>query len=217
MKSKIHWSIVDDDNFWIQFYKDVLQGYENWEHLTHATKLQETRQEAFNLNKVDVLFLDIHLDGQSGLDGIPFFRKQLTESAHLIMLTMDEDTDVLLKALQLGADGYILKSLNKDVFYNQIAGIEGGGAALSPLMARKIISLLNRTPVDREKQAMISPKEWQILTRLAEGDSYEMAAEKLHLSINTFRYYIKKIYKNLNVENRSSAVRWYLDNKKPII
>jgi DNA-binding NarL/FixJ family response regulator len=213
MKRKIRWSIVEDDAFWVQLYKDALWEYENWEHFNSASTLREAKQDLFMLAKTDVLFLDIHLGGESGLDGIPFFKKHLPESAHLIMLTMDEDTDVLLKALQLGANGYILKGLDKDAFYAQLAGIEGGGAALSPLMARKIIASLNRTPEDHEKQAMISPKEWQILTRLADGDSYETAAEKLHLSINTFRYYIKKIYKSLNVENRSSAVKWYLGNK----
>lgn len=213
MKRKIRWSIVDDDAFWIQFYQDALFGYENWEHLISASTLGEAKQDSFMLAKTDVLFLDIHLDRESGLDGISFFKKHLPNAAHLIMLTMEEDTDVLLKALQLGANGYILKDLDKDAFYTQIAGIEGGGAALSPLMARKIIASLNRMPEDHEKQAMISPKEWQILTRLADGDSYETAAEKLHLSINTFRYYIKKIYKSLNVENRSSAVKWYLGNK----
>ena len=80
----------------------------------------------------------------------------------------------------------------------------------------KLIAQMQATPQDNAETAhpTLSAKEWQILKCLANGDSYETASNRLRISINTFRYYVKKIYRIIHVENRSEAVKWYYESIK---
>ena len=79
-------------------------------------------------------------------------------------------------------------------------------------MARHLIAHFQQAPAPAPaSRTPLSPKEHQILQRLADGDTYEAAAKKLHMTTDLLRYYIKKIYKTLGVENKGAAVKKYLD------
>lgn len=164
--------------------------------------------EAFfesNLPKnFDILFLDIRLPGESGVDAIMKI-KDFFPSVEIIMLSVIENSDVIFKALRLGASGYIIKSDAEISILEHLNIYNQNGAILSPMVARKIIQYYQ--PIQKLK--MLKPKEVAILKLMAEGKSYEDASEALGVSLDTIRYYIKKIYTKLHVNNKVEAVRKY--------
>lgn len=152
----------------------------------------------------DILFLDIRLPGESGVDAIMKI-KDFFPSVEIIMLSVIENSDVIFKALRLGASGYIIKSDAEISILEHLNIYNQNGAILSPMVARKIIQYYQ--PIQKLK--MLKPKEVAILKLMAEGKSYEDASEALGVSLDTIRYYIKKIYTKLHVNNKVEAVRKY--------
>ena len=161
-------------------------------------------------HQIDVLLLDIHLPNGSGISYLPKLRKALPNT-HIIMYTVEENEDMLLKAFAKGADGYLLKSTDWDQLPQQLAVISEGGAVISPKMARALITYFN--PKQKPKgHADLGDRDVQVLNLLAQGWSYEHIGKQLDMTVNGVRYYIRKLYKRLNVNSRHEATRKFLNN-----
>ncbi|MBU6340377.1 MAG: response regulator transcription factor [Bacteroidetes bacterium] len=153
---------------------------------------------------LDVIFVDIQLPGLSGIEVLPALKKRFPES-EIVMFTQFEDEEHLLKALHAGASGYLLKGFPIMQLPEMIQSIAGGGALISPKMAKKLIAYHN--PSSSSQTSMLSPKELQILKIFAAGESYEEAAEMMNMTIDGIRYHVKNIYKKLHVNNKIDAIR----------
>jgi len=81
-----------------------------------------------------------------------------------------------------------------------------GGAPMTPEIARKVVTLFQKTGVPEKLDAQLTPQEVRLLKLLVEGYSYQAAADQLHLSVNTIRDYIRSIYDKLHVHSKSEAV-----------
>lgn len=155
---------------------------------------------------IDLLLIDIDLQGQSGIEGLPALRRRFPE-AELIMYTQSEESQHLIQALSLGATGYLLKNFPLSELRRQLDTLMQGGALISTRMARKLIEYLNPPKRKPAPEQLLSEKEEQVLRLLAEGNNYEETATLLNLSKNGVKYHIKNIYRKLNVNNRLDAVK----------
>ena len=97
----------------------------------------------------DVLLLDINLPRMSGLDAIPLIRSRWHHSK-IIMLTILEDEYNIMTAIKNGADGYILKKTNPQRILEAIQQVYEGGAALTPMVAKQVLSFFN--PLQKTEQ-----------------------------------------------------------------
>jgi len=154
-----------------------------------------------------ILLLDIGLPGMSGIEGIPQI-KQLHDDIDIIMLTTYEEEDVILKALCAGACSYLSKSTGLSDIVESIKIVSKGGSYMSPGIAREIVKYL----VGGKKSGArcLSPRQNEILHALSEGKSYKNIAKDLYISFETVKTHVKRIYKILEVNNRTSAVSKYL-------
>ncbi|MEQ1744488.1 MAG: response regulator transcription factor [Saprospiraceae bacterium] len=209
--------ILDDDDFWRGHIETVLVQTGHWDCILSVSSSQALKASMHLVHEAQVVLIDIMLQGESGLDVLVHLRKTLQLDCSLVMLTSVNDDEVLHQAIQLGANGYVLKSSDPAKITQALEALFDNGAPISPEIAKKLIARMQgQTPSHTGPQPspILSAKEWQILRCLANGDSYENAAARLRMSINTFRYYIKKIYRSIHVENRSEASRWYFENKE---
>jgi DNA-binding NarL/FixJ family response regulator len=153
----------------------------------------------------DVLLLDIHLPGLSGSEGVRLLRDRYPRT-QVLMLTVFAEEERIFESLCNGACGYLLKKTPPARLLESILEAHGGGSPMSPDIARKVVVALQRPgPMDKPEQAL-SPHEVRIVRMLADGDSYQDVGDRLGITVNTVRNYIRRIYEKLHVHTKSEAV-----------
>ncbi|MEZ5324665.1 MAG: response regulator transcription factor [Verrucomicrobiales bacterium] len=164
----------------------------------------------------DVFLLDICLPKLSGLDCLSEVRR-LHPSSRILMMSVSDADDHILRAFLDGADGYLLKDGSPDQICASIEEVLKGGAPMPPSIARKVIRLLGKigngnsgnTPQGEAStivEKLLSPREFEILQLLADGHRYADIARKLHVSHDTVKTHIRHIYEKLHVRNKAEAV-----------
>ncbi|MEM8485704.1 MAG: response regulator transcription factor [Bacteroidota bacterium] len=157
------------------------------------------------LQSGDVVLMDVGLPGMSGTQGAGQVKQHYPE-AQVIMLTMRDETDIILEAIQAGAVGYLLKSTPPNEILQAIQTVIDGGSSLSGPVAMRILEQFNPNNNRNIKEFNLSEREMQILQGLVDGLTYKMLAESLFISIDTVRSHIKKLYEKLHVHSRNEAV-----------
>jgi DNA-binding NarL/FixJ family response regulator len=153
----------------------------------------------------DILLLDINLPGIPGSDAVRLFHERHPGMA-IIMLTLYDDEERIFASLCNGARGYLLKKTPPAKLLEAIREIGGEGAPLSPEIAHKVVRLFREIKPVEKIDADLSRLEVRLLSLLADGFSYQTAADEMRVSINTVRNYIRSIYEKLHVHSKSEAV-----------
>ncbi len=155
--------------------------------------------------QVDVMLLDIGLPGMSGLEGISYIKKELP-NVDIIMLTTFEEEEKIFKALCNGAVSYITKRTPLTKIQEAIFTIYRGGSYMSPSIARKVINHFT-IPQSKKETSSLSDRQKEIVNAIVEGFTYSKIAEQLHISTNTVRDHIKKIYRLLEVNSKTELIK----------
>jgi len=163
--------------------------------------LEDTRTR----NVPDLILLDLRLPGMDGLEALPWFRKALPNAKVIILTQSDSEADVL-KAIKLGASGYLLKSTRADQLTAGIRSVMSGGAPLDTGVARLIIETLQAKLPDNEPEGILSKREFEILTLLAEGLVKKDICKHLKISYSTVDTHVAHIYNKLDASNAPAAV-----------
>ncbi len=165
----------------------------------------EAALEGIPKNLPDVLLADIELPGMSGIDGVRRLKGD-HPSIQILMLTVYGDNDHIFDAICAGACGYLLKDTPPTRLLDSIRELHAGGAPMSPEVARKAIVMFQKVAPPKDEDHGLSPRELELLTRLAEGHSYKTAADAMSVSVDTVRFHIRNIYDKLHVHSKSEAV-----------
>jgi DNA-binding NarL/FixJ family response regulator len=207
--------IIDDDIEYVSLFRNFFSSHEKHENLVFsAYSLSEVLAEGYSFpEKIDLLFLDVVMPGIMGVDGIARL-KNILPNTTIVMLSMLEDEETLLRSLCAGAEGYIHKSTNFEEISFFIKTIRNGGSAISPKMARHIVKYFG--PKVRPEHSILTEKNLQVLHLLAEGWAYKTIADRIGISIDGVRYHIKEIYRALGVQSIAQAVRKYSDGDLPV-
>ena len=152
----------------------------------------------------DVLLLDIELPGIPGDQAIALFR-QACPALRIVMLTVFADRDRLFSSLCNGAHGYLLKTTPPAQLLDAIRAARDGGSPFSPEIARHIVERFQKGGPP-PPEVSLTAQEQRLLALLAEGYSYQSAAARMNVSVNTIRNYIRSIYEKLHVHTKSEAV-----------
>lgn len=167
---------------------------------------------ALHALRPDVVVVDLELPGISGEDCIRALSAILPGAA-FVVLTVHEDADRVFGALQSGANGYLLKGSPSAVIVSGIQAAHRGGSPLSPEIAGMVIRAFQHQGPKKAPVPLpsLSPRERQILERLATGMVPKEAAAELNISYETVRDYLKQIYQKLHVRSRTEAVLRFLE------
>jgi DNA-binding NarL/FixJ family response regulator len=157
------------------------------------------------LMKPDVVLMDIQLPGMSGIECVAELRR-IMPSVNIIMVTVYEDNGRIFKALQAGANGYIIKSRLSEDLLQAIRDVFKGGAPMSIHIARKVVNYFHSMGPSRTAEKDLSAREDQVLKLLASGFIYKEIGEKLNISVETVRSHVKNICEKMHVRNRIEAV-----------
>lgn len=152
----------------------------------------------------DIILLDLHMPGISGMQAIPNLREACPGS-RVLMLTMSEDAEDLVGALRAGADGYLLKNIESAALIAAIRRALQGEAVISERMTGKLVSELrsqeNAGPAGAS-HAALSPREREIALLIAQGASNKEIARRLDVAESTVKIHVQHILRKLELTSR---------------
>jgi DNA-binding NarL/FixJ family response regulator len=162
----------------------------------------------------DVILMDIHLPGISGIEATARLKAGLPELL-VIMVTVYRDHDKIFDALKAGACGYLLKRSSPAEVRQAIVDVREGGAPMSAEIARRVVEAFHRPrqvpAAGAQETAALSKRETEILDLLTQGLANKEIADRLGLSTETVRVHLKRIYDKLHVHSRTEAAMRYRD------
>lgn len=160
--------------------------------------------------KPDVVLVDLRMPEMDGLEAIEHMQAATPQTAVLILTTYNED-ELMLRGLQAGARGYLLKESSQETLLQAIRAAARGETLMQPeVMARLLTQAASASAsavIKRERQAVnLTEREQEVLAGLARGERNKEIAARMGITRRTVEAYLTSIYTKLNVDTRSAAI-----------
>jgi DNA-binding NarL/FixJ family response regulator len=159
----------------------------------------------------DVVLMDIHLPNRSGIEATRSLR-ELLPKLPVLMLTVNNDTESIFKALKAGAKGYLLKRTAPQKLLPAIEEALSGGSPMTGEIARQVVEYFQQNFEAERPELDLSRREREVLELLAQGYSDKEIATRLHVGYETVRTHCTHIFEKLHVRSRAGAVAKFLNS-----
>lgn len=205
-------SIVEDNEQLRETLARVLNRADGFQCVgQHASA--EAALEGIPKEHPNAVLMDINLPGMNGVECVRQL-KQLLPQTQVVMLTAYEDTENIFSSLAAGASGYLLKRSKSAEILEALRDVQNGGSPMSTHIARKVVQSFQSSARPAAAAAApaaeptedLSPREQEVLDLLSQGFMYKEISDKLGISFETVRTYIRRIYEKLHVRTRTEAV-----------
>ncbi len=207
LKNKVRRVVVADDH---SLFRRGIVGlleaadYEVVEQVSDgAAAVESTRRLS-----PDLVLLDISMPKMNGLEALKIIKAEMPE-IYVVILTVSEENADLLKAVEYGANGYLMKDLNYQDFIEMLTGLENGEAAITRKTAGRLMTSLANGENQSElltAPVQLTPREIELLKLVGKGFSNKAISQALSISDNTVKYHLRNILQKLNAQNRTEAV-----------
>jgi DNA-binding NarL/FixJ family response regulator len=162
----------------------------------------------------DLILMDVQMPRCDGLAATRMIKAEMPE-VKIVMLSVSEDDADLFEALRSGACGYLLKNLDARVFFDLLAQVMQGEAALAPGMTIKVLAEFARqaggpgaAAQESQTAPALSSRQIEILALAAQGLTYKQVGEALCLSERTIKYHVGELLKRLHLKNRAQLIAY---------
>lgn len=203
-------AVVDDDNLVCVSLKTILEADEDISVVGTGHNGREAI-ELYGSLKPDVLLMDIRMEIMTGLEAAEEILKK-NKNAKVLFLTTFSDDEYIVKALNIGAKGYIIKQ-NFESIVPSLKAVYMGQNVFGDNIVSKIPSLIGSSHKADFSDLNITEKELDIITSVAEGLSNKEIAARLYLSEGTVRNSLTAILEKLNLRDRTQLAVFYYKNK----
>lgn len=154
----------------------------------------------------DIVLMDIQMPHLSGIEALMLIRKANMSTKVLIQTVFEQD-DKVFAAICAGANGYLLKNPDPELYVKAIKEVYDGGSHLSPIIAMKVMNMFQSKFVTAEPTYIkLTEKEKEVLQNMVKGRSYKMIADAMAISYTTVNSHVKHIYEKLHVNSAPEAV-----------
>jgi DNA-binding NarL/FixJ family response regulator len=198
--------LVDDHDLFRKGIARLIDSQPDFQVVGEARDGREALSAALELDP-EVILMDIEMPNWNGTEATRRIKSEKPD-ANIVMLTVSDDDQNLFSAIRAGASGYLLKSVKPDELFRRLRGVVRGEAAISPLLAAKILSEFARldqsVPVPRTVEGL-SPRETEVLGLVAKGLTNREIGESLHIAENTVKNHLRNILDKLHLSNRAQA------------
>lgn len=198
--------VVDDDRLVSSSLKTILESDSG---ITVVGTLNSGAQavEKYSELNPDVLLMDIRMDGMTGLDVAEILLKQYPD-AKILFLTTFSDNEYIIKALKIGAKGYILKQ-NFESIVPSVKTVYMGQRVFGDEIVTKLPEMIGGNEKSGLSGFGLNERETELIHQVAEGLSNKEISEKLYLSEGTIRNYISTILEKLDLRDRTQLAIFY--------
>ncbi len=201
---RIKVSIVEDDPKAREILVDWINRAEGFQCVSDHPS-GENALEHMPAHQPQVVLMDINLSGMNGPECVRRL-KPLLPNSQFMMLTVYEDSDHIIQALQSGATGYLLKHTQRAELITAMREVNEGGSPMTANIARKVVRAFHQAPSSDPATEELSNRESEVLQLLAQGYLYKEIADSLKNGVPTVNTYIRRIYEKLHVRSRAQAV-----------
>ena len=209
-------AVVEDDKALRESLGTLLKGAPGLKLLRACSNGEEALNALPDL-KPEVVIMDIQMG--AGMNGVECVRrlKDVLPETQVLMFTVFDDGEKLFASLKAGASGYLLKRTAPARLLEAIVEVHEGGSPMSSGVARQMVKYFHgpgpkaTAPAKRAGLPGLAPREDEILELLSKGLLYKQIADRLGLSFETVRTYMRSIYLKLHVHSRTEAVVMYLE------
>ncbi len=167
--------------------------------------LEKTRQL-----KPDIVLMDIKMPRYNGLEATRLIKAEMPQ-VKIVILTVSDDDEDLFEAIKSGAEGYLLKNIKAKEFLALLSGVVKGEAAISPLLATKIIEEFSRQmkgAVTPPSVSELTKREIDVLKLVTDGAINKEIATALYITENTVKYHLRNIMEKLHLRNRAQVAAY---------
>jgi len=202
-ESRIRVVVVDDHVLFRRGLVGLLADMAEFEVVGEAGNGLEA-MEVVQKTRPEIVLMDINMPRMDGILAVQGLR-EANIPVKILMLTISQENDDLLGAIHAGADGYLLKNTDPEELRKSILRVTQGQGVLSPEVTSTVLKIVARHP-GAETQNILSDRELEVLTCLADGQTTIQIANRLFISENTVKTHIRHILEKLEASNRTEAV-----------
>ena len=203
--------IADDHSMIREGLKQLLELEGQFKVIAEASDGVECL-EILSKEAPDVLLLDINMPNKNGLDVLKELNQSGNRKVKVLVLTVHNEVEYLIKAVELGVDGYVLKDSESSELKKAIMTILNGKTYIQPdlipMLNAKMISMEN----DYDKIDSLTKRELDVLKNLAIGMYNKEIATKLEISERTVKNHVSNIFKKIGVSDRTQAAVFAIRN-----
>lgn len=197
--------VADDHAVVREGLKRVINKGNDMEVVAEASNCHETLDQARRA-PVDVVVLDVSMPGRGGLDTLKELKSRRRD-LRVLILSMHPEDQFAIRFLREGADGYMTKESAPEQLLGAIRKIHRGGKYVSPTLAEKLATSLDRE-FEQPLHDRLSSREFQVLCLIASGKSVSEISEELQLSVKTVSTYRARILQKMGMKNNAQLIRY---------
>jgi DNA-binding NarL/FixJ family response regulator len=203
--------IIADDHDLIR--RGVKQSLSETKSITVTDEAAEWTEliHKISRNEYDILLLDINMPGRSGIDVLRDIKK-LRPTLPVLILSIYEDENYVLKAIARGADGYISKASNTDDLIKAIEKVVKGGQYISDSLAEKVLFHSKSKTIDLIHKSL-SDREMEVMLKIIEGKPPKLIAKELSISVKTVNAHREHILRKMNMKSTGELIRYGIKHK----
>lgn len=194
--------VVDDHTLFRRGVLELLREEPGFKPVGEAHSGPEALQLSQQL-KPDVVLLDVHMPSGGGVEAVQALKQ--IPGIHVLMLTISENDEDLLAAIEAGADGYLLKSAEPEELCYAIRQVAAGQSVLSPQVTAKVMRAAAQS-WGQKHRVSLSRREREVLAELAQGATTAEIAATLIIAESTVKTHVHHILEKLGAANRTEAV-----------
>ena len=155
--------------------------------------------------KPDVILMDLQMPRMDGITAIGRLRNEYPEIAIVILTTFNED-ELMIRGLQAGARGYLLKDTNRENLLDTIYAAARGETLLKPEILARVLAAKSTSATASPSDSALTEREREVLHAAARGERNKEIAYKLGITERTVKAHLASIYQKFNVDSRAAAV-----------
>lgn len=207
---KIRVMIADDHNMIREGLKQLLEFDGSIEIVGEASNGVECL-EKLNICDPEVLLLDINMPEKNGIDVLKQMKAD-NSKIKVLILTVHNEIEYLMSAIDIGVNGYILKDSESSELKNAIKAVQNGESYIQPNLIVALNNQLIKRDTDKDKISALTNRELEVLTQVANGMFNKEIAINLNISERTVKNHISNIFKKIDVSDRTQAAVFAIKN-----
>lgn len=212
VKDKIEIIIADDHMMIREGLKQLLELDGTMKVIAEANDGEECLNLLNKKIHPDILLLDINMPKKNGIEVLEYI-KQNKIPVKVLILTVHNEVEYLLKAVDIGIDGYLLKDSSYDELKEAIDVVISGNTYIQSSLLPALNESMEDYALDKEKIEWLTKRELDVLRLISEGCSNKKISDELTISERTVKNHISHIFRKIDVEDRTQAAVFAIRNK----
>lgn len=212
VKDKIEIIIADDHMMIREGLKQLLELDGTMKVIAEANDGEECLNLLNKKIHPDILLLDINMPKKNGIEVLEYI-KQNKIPVKVLILTVHNEVEYLLKAVDIGIDGYLLKDSSYDELKEAIDVVISGNTYIQPSLLPALNETMEDYALDKERIECLTKRELDVLRLISEGCSNKKISDELTISERTVKNHISHIFRKIDVEDRTQAAVFAIRNK----